>query len=398
MTQSSTSADAVDISSFEAFYGSLVTLRDALLVIEAVRRGLLPRVVKRLDDTQREAIRPGSVFVWLESETGMKRWTDGKCWSPSRILGSFLTYREVRKALRHKVLPKDIDVPPDGLIKKAISVTAQTGERLHLISYNSPLLYDRLPTPSSTPLFADIHITKDMFPYLDSTEDWAASQPQSQPAAASHPPVPLRFLPQQQQQQPHHVSIRPHPVAGGPVRTQKFPTAGQVFLKSSTGNLFKLGDRSSFTMASRRQRIASADSAVSLVHHHNLSAAPSRTPSLLSLPDLPTLACPYPSPDTHTRMLETGRQHTYTLVTPPSLSRASLDGSPLLPGDSLRLPRLAIAASEELQQEAGAPVPTTPVAWAPSICMHVPLTDYRHQPRCAEDVRQLRRLDTMLSM
>lgn len=42
-------------------------------------------------------ITSGSVFVFDEDESGIKRWTDGFFWSPSRILGNFLLYRETEK-------------------------------------------------------------------------------------------------------------------------------------------------------------------------------------------------------------------------------------------------------------------------------------------------------------
>lgn len=42
-------------------------------------------------------IQSGSVFVFDERESGIKRWTDGRVWSPSRILGNFLIYRELDK-------------------------------------------------------------------------------------------------------------------------------------------------------------------------------------------------------------------------------------------------------------------------------------------------------------
>lgn len=62
--------------------------RDAHVVLEAVRRGLLRPVERRLNDLERNVnIRSGSVFVWEESnqETGIKRWTDGRLWSQSRM-------------------------------------------------------------------------------------------------------------------------------------------------------------------------------------------------------------------------------------------------------------------------------------------------------------------------
>jgi hypothetical protein len=42
-------------------------------------------------------IASGSVFVFDEEESGIKRWTDGLFWSASRILGNFLLYRETDK-------------------------------------------------------------------------------------------------------------------------------------------------------------------------------------------------------------------------------------------------------------------------------------------------------------
>jgi len=77
--------------------GWIETTGDALLILEAARRGLIPRVTRRLVDSERRMITSGSVFVFDEDESGIKRWTDGFYWSPSRILGNFLLYRETDK-------------------------------------------------------------------------------------------------------------------------------------------------------------------------------------------------------------------------------------------------------------------------------------------------------------
>src|SRR5277367_5693545 len=77
--------------------GWIETTGDALLILEAARRGLIPRVTRRLVDAERKKITSGSVFVFDEDESGIKRWTDGFFWSPSRILGNFLLYRETDK-------------------------------------------------------------------------------------------------------------------------------------------------------------------------------------------------------------------------------------------------------------------------------------------------------------
>lgn len=72
--------------------------RDAHTVFEAVRLGVLKPVVRRLNELERSSfIQSGSIFIWEESddEMGLKRWTDGKVWSGSRM-------REVR------AMPRDL--------------------------------------------------------------------------------------------------------------------------------------------------------------------------------------------------------------------------------------------------------------------------------------------------
>jgi len=91
--------------------GWIETTGDALLILEAARRGLIPRVTRRLVDTERKMITSGSVFIFDEDESGIKRWTDGFYWSPSRILGNFLLYRETDKRSAVHRGPKS-DPPP----------------------------------------------------------------------------------------------------------------------------------------------------------------------------------------------------------------------------------------------------------------------------------------------
>jgi hypothetical protein len=82
---------------------------DALILFEACLEGRLNHVPRRPHDREREdLIRSGHVFIYEEHSSGIKRWTDGYNWSPSRILGNFLIYRELEKAF------------PPGEKKKAI--------------------------------------------------------------------------------------------------------------------------------------------------------------------------------------------------------------------------------------------------------------------------------------
>lgn len=67
---------------------------DALIVINLCRLRQLDYVNQRVGEADRERlIRSGSVFVFDENAAGIKRWTDGLAWSPSRICNNFLVYR-----------------------------------------------------------------------------------------------------------------------------------------------------------------------------------------------------------------------------------------------------------------------------------------------------------------
>ncbi|XP_006456472.1 hypothetical protein AGABI2DRAFT_181086 [Agaricus bisporus var. bisporus H97] len=189
--------------------GWIETTGDALLILEAARRGLIPRVTRRLVDSERKMITSGSVFVFDEDESGIKRWTDGFFWSPSRILGNFLLYRETDKKGSNQRNGKEVEpvefdsskadgtlsrpktdpghpgvdkhrertlvgsltnsykFKPDGLMKKTFSLTIG-GVAQHLISYYKveDVESGRLRPPSSLPELASLEISPE---YLDKT-------------------------------------------------------------------------------------------------------------------------------------------------------------------------------------------------------------------------------------
>lgn len=81
------------------FIGHISSTMDALILFEACLSGQRAHVPRRPHDRERdELIRSGHVFIYEENASGIKRWTDGYNWSPSRILGNFLIYRELEKA------------------------------------------------------------------------------------------------------------------------------------------------------------------------------------------------------------------------------------------------------------------------------------------------------------
>ena len=120
----------------------------------------------------------------------MRRWTDGKSWSASRVSGSFLTYREMEgkrgggfgSARRGSGKtpesgrgsdedhddgePEGYRYKADGLMKQSFSITTSTGQHLHLISYYSrpqPGQAD-LPQPTNDPNLRSIVPVKGMYP------------------------------------------------------------------------------------------------------------------------------------------------------------------------------------------------------------------------------------------
>ncbi|GAN03975.1 conserved hypothetical protein [Mucor ambiguus] len=193
----------------ETFHGYIETTQDSLLVFEACRRNILPKVSRRLQERERKMVRSGSVFVFDEKSSGIKRWTDGLVWSPSRILGNFLIYRELDKkpsasqkqqirkkstsstgilsetavAASSKIrqttadsnhhyrtnrqlvgsLSEAYNFKEHGLIKKTMSLVVN-GAPLHLVSYYHPndVLEHQLRTPSVVPELANLEISPEL--------------------------------------------------------------------------------------------------------------------------------------------------------------------------------------------------------------------------------------------
>ncbi|CAO3630365.1 unnamed protein product [Cunninghamella echinulata] len=196
----------------ETYIGYIKTPQDALLIFEACRKGQLNRVQRRLSSKERIHIQSGSIFAWDEKEAGMRRWTDGKTWSPSRVLGSFLTYRELDTKRRprrpshsstsstsssshhlqhhhhhqhhpyHKSSSSNSNnnnnnnnsnhslcsYKQDGLIKQSFSICTSNNQKLHLISYYNKrdVLNGKLKQPTMDPLLSTLSIPQGLYPDL----------------------------------------------------------------------------------------------------------------------------------------------------------------------------------------------------------------------------------------
>nr|OQO07782.1 hypothetical protein B0A51_18479 [Rachicladosporium sp. CCFEE 5018] len=198
----------------ETYNGHVRTPGDAIILFEACRIGLLPRVQRRLSEKERQSIKSGSVFVWDEREAGMRRWTDGKSWSASRVSGSFLTYREMegkrggnafdktanRDGMQTSADGNESDggpdgyrYKPDGLMKQSFSITTNGGQHLHLISYysRSSQASNALMQPTADPQLRHIRPEKGMYPestvHEQSTIPAVTRGPMSSPGYAPAP-------------------------------------------------------------------------------------------------------------------------------------------------------------------------------------------------------------------
>ncbi|GJJ05943.1 hypothetical protein Clacol_000130 [Clathrus columnatus] len=203
-------------SASASFHGSVADQYDAALLVTAARLGFIPRFRRRLDLVeQRALIHSGSVFLWNEEESYMKRWTDGYPWSPSRVQNKFLVYREMTKrgGARSRTAARLLGHTPEssaesqrrkyirnlgsslfnrgeleylemysnsgysksddifkrgGLIKKTYTITLPK-ETWHVVAYYTleDVLNDRFTTPSESPLLRHPRILSDVTDVLE---------------------------------------------------------------------------------------------------------------------------------------------------------------------------------------------------------------------------------------
>ncbi|KAI1328496.1 Gti1/Pac2 family-domain-containing protein [Xylariaceae sp. FL0255] len=109
------------------FQGYIATTMDALILFEACLAGPMSHVPRRPHDRERpQLIKSGNVFIYEEHSSGIKRWTDGVPWSPSRILGNFLLYRELEKPFTPGEKKRAIKKKTDGGVQKSVSNTSRS--------------------------------------------------------------------------------------------------------------------------------------------------------------------------------------------------------------------------------------------------------------------------------
>lgn len=218
----------------ESYNGAVLSPNDALILLEAARQRLIPKITRRLKDHERQLIKPGSIFIWDEKEAKMRRWTDGRSWSASRVTGAFLTYREMEATSNSSPSPDyegfggktspimdsssaDFRYKPDGLIKQSFSLTTLKGDKLHLISYTTAKDFSTSKflnkTPSNDAVLKDIKIPKDIYPqhaFLDSKSDESVYN-KGNVSPLSSPNYPSQSYNQQEQQKVSQQQVQQPP-------------------------------------------------------------------------------------------------------------------------------------------------------------------------------------------
>lgn len=95
-----------------SYQGFIETGGDAKGLIEACLRGSLPFVCRRPIPSERASLaQSGHIFIFEENASGIKRWTDGKRWTPSRALDNSLVYRELNPVGTQSRIPENGSQP-----------------------------------------------------------------------------------------------------------------------------------------------------------------------------------------------------------------------------------------------------------------------------------------------
>lgn len=97
-----------DTARIESFICCLHTEQECQALIRYAQTGYIGRIRRRLNEPEKNQIRPGSIFIYMEQESGIRRWTDKREWTPSRVQGIFLIYRELNGPMLKKTYCIDL--------------------------------------------------------------------------------------------------------------------------------------------------------------------------------------------------------------------------------------------------------------------------------------------------
>ncbi|KAF1947020.1 camp independent regulatory protein [Clathrospora elynae] len=125
--------------------GFLDTTKDAMTVVEAALQGRLSHISRRPHDKERaEMLTSGTVLVYEENASGIKRWTDAVHWSPSRVMNNCLIYRQLVRALKPEEKKSALN-PSCGTKRKRRESNAPARAKTGEVHENSEDEYDNPP-------------------------------------------------------------------------------------------------------------------------------------------------------------------------------------------------------------------------------------------------------------
>lgn len=140
------------------------------IILEQAILGRIRRIRRRMNERERRCIAAGDVFVYSEEESKIKRWTDSRKWSPSRVQGSFMLYFETRSS--NPMIKKTYSTIYNGLKYHIVfySLLSEEKSRLCCQKYrNKPLkTIDNLKDQSNTLLFGHKEVSRSNEVYRDS--------------------------------------------------------------------------------------------------------------------------------------------------------------------------------------------------------------------------------------
>lgn len=160
--------------------GYINNYEEAMLIMHASRLGCFELTRERLSSDERDKIESGDIFCFIENENGLKRWTDGRIWSPSKICGEFLVYQEVPRHLsKNSIKKRKTDETKDqirlGLSKKEETVDRTTMHKkticikfencnYHIIAYYRPIFVNN--SLMDIPFFQKLSNALNIYPVL----------------------------------------------------------------------------------------------------------------------------------------------------------------------------------------------------------------------------------------
>ena len=84
------------------------TKHDCIMLLKLAELGVIQRTKTRLTREEKSNIKPGTIYIYNEEESGIRRWTDRREWTPSRFQGVFLVYKELKGPLLKKTFSGDM--------------------------------------------------------------------------------------------------------------------------------------------------------------------------------------------------------------------------------------------------------------------------------------------------